>query len=138
MLNEGERNKIMTKTKDIKEFINFIIELVEEDIFFYDNPEMNAWYYFMHGGCYMLFKIINHYLPETKCMVKKTLDHCAIYYNGLLYDASFEQLDINEYYLANDIDFEYMEENFGPIENRLSAEQYIEEIAKCNVKGILY
>ena len=123
----------------IRNFISFVIDLVEENDFFYNNPQITSKDYFLNGGCYILYKIVKHYYPDVKCMVKLSLDHCVIYYDGQIVDASLQELDINDYRFANEIDFIYMEEFFGTIEKIIeSSKSVIDEIELCNVKGILY
>ena len=73
-----ERNKI-------EKFIQFVVDLVQEDDTFMNGG--SAGYYFTHGRCYELFKVVNHYIPETVCMINKELDYCAIGYNNNIYDA---------------------------------------------------
>ena len=127
-----------TKSKyNLDKFIEFIVDLAQESEVFASRPEYGASYYFTHGGCYELYKIVKHYYQECECMVPNSLTHCAIGYQGKLYDATGE-IDGNNYHKATLEDIEYMERSFGRNIHELEAEPLISEIDKCNVGGILY
>lgn len=124
-----ERNKI-------EKFIQFVVDLVQEDDTFMNGG--SAGYYFTHGGCYELFKVVNHYIPETVCMINKEVDHCAIGYNNNIYDALGIVENKDEFSIATKEDIEYMERSFGLKIKSLESDNIINEVEECNIKGILY
>ena len=124
----------MYKKDKMEKFIDFVIDLVEEDEFFY-NTGLDAKNYFLNGGCYELYKIINHYFPTTKCMVIENCCHCAIGYKNNIYDATGKLENKDEFRLANEVDKKYMEDNFGIITKtyQLSCNKIIKKI-NFNIK----
>ena len=125
----------MEKNK-IEKFIHFVVDLVQEDDIFLEGG--SASYYFTHGGCYELFKVVNHYIPETVCMINKELDHCAIGYKDNIYDALGIIKNRGEFSIATKEDIEYMERSFGLGIKTLESNNIINEVEECNIKGILY
>ncbi len=75
----------MHKIDSINEFIVFIVDLVNDEF-----PEtidyMDSLYYFSNGGCHELAKLIKHYFKESQYLLKKDGTHCAILYEGKIYD----------------------------------------------------
>lgn len=125
----------MGKNK-VEKFVEFIVDLVQENEIFMEGG--SAKYYFTHGGCYELFKVVNHYIPETVCMINKELDHCAIGYNNNIYDALGIVENKDEFSIATKEDIEYMERSFGLKIKSLESDNIINEVEECNIKGILY
>lgn len=80
---------------DIEEFIKFIIDLFNDE-FGYCIGNKDAFYYFIQGGCYDLAQIIKHYFPSSEYVVYKDFEHCAILYNGVIYDA-YSSISYDEY-----------------------------------------
>lgn len=123
---------------DIYKFIEFVIDLVQEDDYFMNFG--SAKQYFLNGGCYELFKVVKNYFPDAICMIKKDGGHCAILYEDKLYDATGELDDIENFDKATEEDFPYMEDLFGIGEYRISlkSESIIAEVEKCDIKGSYY
>ena len=71
-------------------------------------------------------------------MIRKDLNHCAIEYQGKLYDVNGIIKDPQNFFLARKEDFEYMERNFGLQIEELNPEQIKNEIDECRIEGILY
>ena len=77
----------VTHIDKIDEFIKFVIDLYNDE-FNYTIDYIDAAYYFLHGGCYELAQIIKHYFKDAKYVIRKSdNDHCAILYQGKIYDA---------------------------------------------------
>lgn len=111
-------------------------EVGEYSIF--DN-ESSAKYYFNHGGCFELYKIIAHYFPKVKMMMRKDYNHCAIYYKGNYYDVEGLIEDKENYILSKEDDYNINEELFSPKIKELKASSIIENInANVSLKGIFY
>lgn len=122
---------------DMGKFIEFIADLVNEfDIF--DEREVDAKYYFLHGGCYELYKVVKHYFPQSQCMISKDLKHCAILYNNEIFDITGKLENKNYFMLATTEDIRYMERCFGLTIEQLKKDNIISEVNKCRVKGKLY
>lgn len=126
---------IMEKNK-VEKFVEFIVDLVQENEIFMEGG--SAKYYFTHGGCYELYKVVNHYIPETVCMINKELDHCAIGYDNKIYDALGLVENKDDFSIATKEDIEYMERSFGRKISSLESCDIIREVDDCNKKGILY
>lgn len=75
------------KSYNVDKFIEFVIDLVNEDLIFMER-EVDSVYYFMHGGCYELYEIVKNYFPQVKCMIENSFEHCAIGHEGKIYDAT--------------------------------------------------
>ncbi len=120
----------------INKFIEFIVDLVSEDDIFYNIP-VDAHYYFTHGGSFELYKVVHQYFKDCKCMMQKDLKHCAIEYQGILYDANGIIENPQNFFLAQKEDFEYMERNFGLEIKNLEAENIQKDIEMCHIKEIL-
>lgn len=80
---------------DIDEFIKFIIDLFNDE-FSFCIEGLDAFYYFVGGGCYELAQIIKRYFPNSSYVVNKEYNHCAILYNGVIYDA-YSAISYDEY-----------------------------------------
>lgn len=125
------------KSYSLDKFIEFVIDLVNEDPIFLER-EVNSKYYFMHGGCYELYKITKNYFPQVKCMIEINLKHCAIEYQGEIYDATGIRDDVQNFKVATEDDIEYMDTSFGLNLKDLEASKIIEDIKKCRIKDKLY
>lgn len=76
----------MHKITSIDEFIKFLLDLFNDEFsYFFD--DVDAMYYFMGCGCYELAQIIKNYFPDAEFVVNKDFDHCAILYEGKIFDA---------------------------------------------------
>ena len=117
----------------IDKFIEFVIDLANEDEIFI-GTKFNAKMYFINGGCYELYKIVKHYYPNTKCVITKTNDHCAILYENKIYDAKGVRTDVENFKIANINDIEYMDNYFGLHINTLEAPNLIKELNDCNIE----
>lgn len=122
------------KKYSLEKFIEFVADLVDEFDFFCET-QINSRYYFLNGGCYELFKVVNHYFKDTKCVINKDLNHCAILYNDEIYDIT-GKLNKNDYRIINKEDIYYLENILNIKE--LKNEYIINELDKCRIKGILY
>lgn len=120
-----------------EKFIEFVADLVDEYDFFLEQ-QVNSRYYFLYGGCYELYKIVNHYFKESQCVINKNTKHCAILYNGEIFDITGKVKDKEQYRLAEKTDIDYMENFFGIDIKELKNETIIDEISKCDIKGKLY
>lgn len=144
----------MLNLDNISKFIEFTIDLFNDEFSSYIDY-VDSFYYFSHGGCYELAKIIKHYFPDAQFVMKNDGKHCGVLYEGKIYDIfdglSKEQLEekgIHEDEYIKDInDFkvltkEEMEESmkiipFGTgkdiiIEGKPVDEKLIDEISKCS------
>ena len=70
----------------IDTLIAFVIDLFNDEFSQYIDNVDSLWY-FSHGGCYELAKIIKHYFPESQYVMRKDFNHCAILHEGRIYDA---------------------------------------------------
>ena len=120
----------------MEKFIEFIKHLVDEFDFLYER-QVNAEYYFLHGGCYELYKVVKYYFSDVRCVIKKDLKHCAILYKDEIYDITGKIEDRENYKIADAEDIRYMEHCFGLNIKELKKENIIAEIEKCNIKKFL-
>ena len=75
----------MLKLDNISKFITFTIDLFNDEFSSYIDY-VDSVYYFSNGGCYELAKIIKHYFPDAKFVMKNDYRHCGILYEGKIYD----------------------------------------------------
>ena len=144
----------MLKLDNISKFITFTIDLFNDEFGSYIDY-VDSFYYFSHGGCYELAKIIKHYFPDAQFVMKNDGKHCGVLYEGKIYDVfdglSKEQLEkkgISEDEYIKDLkDFKVLTEDemeesmkispFGAgkdiiIEGKPVDEKLIDEISKCS------
>lgn len=69
----------------IDTLIAFVIDLFNDEFSQYIDNIDSLWY-FSHGGCYELAKIVKHYFPESQYVMRKDFDHCAVLLEGRIYD----------------------------------------------------
>lgn len=69
----------------IDTLIAFIIDLFNDEFSQYIDNIDSLWY-FSHGGCYELAKIVKHYFPESQYVMRKDFNHCAVLLEGKIYD----------------------------------------------------
>ena len=144
----------MLNLDNISKFITFTINLFNDEFSSYIDY-VDSFYYFSHGGCYELAKIIKHYFPDAQFVMKNDYNHCGVLYEGKIYDVfdgltkeQLEEKGISEDEYIKDIkDFkvltkEEMDVNmkiipFGTgkdiiIEGKPVDEKIIDEISKCS------
>ena len=100
----------------MEEFINFIIDITDEEIGNY--LDGNVKHYFLNGGCYEFAKILKNYIKESKIVINKDSNHCGVLYLGNVYDATGKVDKKEEFQVATDKDQEYMEFRFGILEKQ--------------------
>ena len=120
----------------IERFIEFIVDLANDEL--YEKLDGNAKYYFLNGGCYELAKVLKKYIPNSKIVINNESDHCAILYNGKIYDASGIIEGRSNFKIANNEDIEYMEDKFGiPEKENINGAKIsdflINELKECNI-----
>lgn len=125
------------KKYDLKLFFDFVVDLVNEYPIFLEE-EYDSRFYFSNIGCYELYKIVKHYFPSCKCVIKNDLTHCAILYNNEIFDANGKIDNICEYRIASSYDVQYLEEKFKTNVAQLKSQNVVTEIDKCRIKGVLY
>ena len=72
--------------RSVNELIKFVIPLFADEFNIVEGSN-EAVSYFLYGGCYELAKVINHYFPDSKYVVRKDYSHVAILENETIYDA---------------------------------------------------
>lgn len=125
----------MEKIK-FNQFIYFVLDLVSEfDVL--SEMNLSAEYYFMHGGCYELYKVLKHYFKDAICMISNDLDHCATLYLGNIYDATGEREDYAYFHKASLEEIEYMERSFGRGIKELEYDNISKEVNDCGISKYL-
>jgi len=122
----------------MEQFINFIIDLANEDL--YELFEGRAKTYFLQGGCFEFAKILKEYIKNCKIVINKEHNHCGILYLGEIYDASGKVKE--EFDIASEKDFIYMEDRFGIpemqyVKGKRISDYLIEELKKCNIDNLI-
>jgi hypothetical protein len=77
----------------------------------YYGESLDGQYFFTHGGCYVLAKIVKYFVPESIIMIRNDYDHCAISFRDELYDGYgkiMEEERIN-YNIASKKDIDFFE-----------------------------
>lgn len=121
----------------MQEFIDFIIELTDEELYEYFDC-VGSKYYFLHGGCYEFAKIIKHFVNKSTIVIDENSEHCGILYKENIYDASGLVEEKEKFKIANKDDIDYMEGRFGipekqNIKGKRISKYIIDEIKKCNL-----
>ncbi len=105
----------------MENFISVFLPDLFSDIYFEEQisnfgyecygKSINGQYFFTHGGCYALAKIVKYFIPESIIMIRNDYDHCAISFRDELFDGYgkiSEEESIN-YNIASKKDIDYME-----------------------------
>lgn len=121
---------------NIEQFIEFVVDLADDVL--YDKLDGKAKLFFIKGGCYEFAKVIKEYISKSQIVINKNSDHCAISYNGNIYDATGKINDLTDFKVADSEDIKYMEARFGIPElqyvNNLTISDFlIKEIKECNI-----
>ena len=126
--------------KTIEEFIDFVIELTDEELGDYLDGDART--YFMQGGCFEFTRILKKYIKESSIVINKDSTHCGIKYLNKFYDAKGPIKEIEGFKVAGLEDIEYMEAWFGIPEKQFFkgkriSDYLIEQIEKCNIKQFI-
>lgn len=120
---------------NVESLIKFIEELVNDE-FDYCIDYIDAEYYFMHGGCLELAKILKKLIPEVEIVINDQLDHFAIKYHDNLYDATGKIKDQNSFCEISSSDIRTYEQYYGipdiKFEHKSVDETIIDEIKEIN------
>ena len=124
----------------MEEFINFIINLTDEEIGDYLDGDVK--HYFLNGGCYEFAKILKNYVKGSKFVINKDSNHCGILHLGNVYDATGKVDNKEVFHIATEEDKEYMEFRFGILEKqkikgKKISEYLISVLDQCCIADIL-
>lgn len=122
---------------NIEQFIEFIRDFVNEELSDRVVPGFEPSKMFLYGHCYDFTKIIKHFYKDAQIYINKKRTHSVVKINEKLYDITGEIKEKEIYELANEEDFNYMEEAFGTELMKNASEYFIEELEKCNIKKYL-
>lgn len=124
----------------MEQFINFILELVDDEFYQYLDS-FPAQYYFLNGGCIEFAKILKYYYPDGTFVIDQNKDHVAFLYENIIYDATGIIKEGNWKLLKS---LESIENTFGnneiKFENKAPHIAIIDEISQINssyIKKIL-
>lgn len=116
------------------EFINFINELVDDE--FSEYLDVPARYYFLHGGCLELAKVLRYYIPESTMAINENGDHIAIKYRNNLYDGTGKIEAPERFFELNDDDVLYLSDYLGRNEIKFERKSVdnaiIQELEQCS------
>ncbi len=120
----------------MEEFIQFILELVDDE-FFQFIASVPSKYYFLNGGCLELAKVLKYYYPEGKIVINEERNHIAFCYQNTVYDAN----GISKEKTWQEIeDILYIEDLIGNkeiyFEKKKPSEAIIQEIKKIDMSHI--
>ena len=117
-------------------FISFLNDLATD--LFYDITNAYGEQLFQRGACYEFAKIIKHYIPEATIYMSKDHYHCAVKIDDTLYDSKGVITNPQDFYEADEEDYDHMENTFGLELKYLNiAETIIEEMKECNIESII-
>ena len=123
----------------MEKLIEFINDLTDD--LFYEKVFVSAKDIYTCGGCYEFAKIIKHFIPDSIIYISNPdeINHCAIYYNNELYDATGNiTYDIDKFHEADKLDFVYMDDCFGGnITNLSISKTILYEMKYINIDYIL-
>lgn len=122
----------------IKEFINFVIDLGNDEMA-HKLDGAHAKIYFTTGcGSLELAEIIKHYYPEGCIMVNKNVYQYGIKYSNIIYNANGIVNNVSDYRIATSDDILYTKETLkleelNPYSGENIPDHLINEIPKCNI-----
>ena len=127
-------------------FIQFIKELTDDEFCYYLGY-IPSTIYFKNGGCYELVKTLKYFLPEGEIYLahdsEQYIDHCALFYKGILYDIDGVINNNNLFHAVDKTDMEYLDDesfygrNEIKFEKKQPSEALIEEIKKCKIEYMI-
>lgn len=125
------------KKMNMLEFIVFILELTDEELYEkLTNTNAQTFYLTGHGSL-ELARILKKYYNEGKIVRQKGNFHFAFDYNNEVYDATGVVEDKENYIEATQNDINYTEDRLKFHEfvtnNENVSERIINEIPKCNI-----
>ena len=95
----------------IEDFINFILDVSDERIF-EEEKSGNSKICFLHGYCYEFAIVLQHFISNSFIVINNANDHCAIRYQGRIYDASGDITETFRGRIAEQSDISHMEDRF--------------------------
>ena len=124
----------------MEKFINFIIDLADEELGDYLDGDVR--HYFLNGGCYEFAIILNNYVEGSKLVINKDSNHCAILHSGNVYDVTGKVEEKDEFDIATNKDKEYIEFRFGIMEKqningKRISHYLIETLDECYLSDML-
>lgn len=74
----------------------------------------NDWQrYFLNGGCYWLADYLHHGISGSVIMINRIEEHCALYFEGGLYDVT-GRISTKNYVIAGEKELNFMKKNYIP------------------------
>ena len=81
----------MNEKDNLQNFIDFIIELAHDEFDYCIGAiaigKISMRYYFRHGGCLELAKVLQYFIPSARICYNVAEEHFVIKHNGVYYDA---------------------------------------------------
>ena len=109
----------------IEYFIETIIDIANEEV--YESEFEDARDIFLHGQCYDFAKVLKHYITNSFIVINNNEDHCAVQFQGRIYDANGDVTDKFNGHIATEDDINYMENNFSIPEKSMKNGKRISE-----------
>lgn len=69
--------------------------------------------YFLNGGCYWLADFLHHGIWGSVIMINRMEEHCALYFDGGLYDVT-GRISKKNYVVAEEKEINFMKKNYIP------------------------
>lgn len=83
---------------------------------------------FLEGGCFWLADRLHRGIRDSRFMINRQKEHCALYFEGGLYDVT-GKIPIQNFYLAGKRDICYMRKHYVPRFDVGKLEQYLDAVA---------
>ena len=109
----------------IEGFIEAIIGIANEELF--EGKYENAREIFLYGQCYEFAKVLKHYITNSLFVINNNEDHCAVQFQGRIYDANGDVTDKFIGHIATEKDINYFENNFSIPEKSMKDGKRISE-----------
>lgn len=97
-----------------------ILKILEE---YFNSPDWKR--FFQHGGCYWLADYLHQGIKDSIIMINRMEEHCALYFDGNLYDVN-GKISKKNFYVAGDKEISFMKKNYIPKFDSEELERYIE------------
>lgn len=81
--------------------------------------------YFLNGGCYWLADYLHHGIKGSVIMINRMEEHCALYFDGGLYDVT-GRISTKNYVVAGEKELNFMKKNYVPKFDTYEVMQYLE------------
>lgn len=80
---------------------------------------------FLKGGCYWLAELLHQGIRDSKIVINRVEEHCAVAFNNGIYDVT-GRISGKNFHIASPREISFMKKNYIPQFNTEKLERYLE------------